>query len=170
MSPNEQIWQVVLGNLELSLSKAKFTTWFANTSILEQIGNKVTIGVPNTFTKEWLQNKYHQEILKALRSVDPEIKQVEYQITSQQNNSRRQEARPVKKEEASPSRQPGADSLASGLNPKYLFGNFIVGSNNALAHAAAQAISKNPGKAYNPLFIYGGAGLRETHLKQAPWN
>ena len=161
---------MVLGNLELSLSKAKFTTWFANTSILEQIGNKVTIGVPNTFTKEWLQNKYHQEILKALRSVDPEIKQVEYQITSQQNNSRRQEARPVKKEEASPSRQPGADSLASGLNPKYLFGNFIVGSNNALAHAAAQAISKNPGKAYNPLFIYGGVGLGKTHLMQAIGN
>jgi len=163
----------VLGNLELTLSKANFTTWFKNTTILEQAGNKIIVGVPNTFTKEWLHNKYHQDILKAIRTINPEIKTVEYQITSAFSVK----APPKTAEPSAPivsatTANPYQKSyiINSGLNPKYGFESFIVGSNNELAAAAAQAVTKNPGKAYNPLFIYGGVGLGKTHLMQAIGN
>lgn len=171
MASLKQIWQTVLGNLELSLSKANFTTWFKNTSILDQAGNKIIIGVPNAFTKEWLFNKYHRDILRAVREINPEIKQIEYQITSGGTMPKAQDAprtAPFSPISSSPAGK--FQDLSSGLNPKYSFENFIVGSNNELAAAAARAITKNPGKAYNPLFIYGGVGLGKTHLMQAIGN
>lgn len=173
MNSPKQIWQAVLGNLELSLSKANFTTWFKNTSILDQSGEKIIIGVPNTFTKEWLQNKYHQDILRALRTINPDIKQIEYQIASgfaprTPDNTR--PAVPDQAQAAVPAQISRSGTLQSGLNPKYTFQNFIVGSNNELAAAAAQAVAKNPGRAYNPLFVYGGVGLGKTHLMQAIGN
>jgi len=171
MTNEQQIWQAVLGNLELSLSKAKFTTWFKNTLVLSHVGEKIVIGVPNAFTKEWLQNKYQQEILKALHAINPEIKRLEFQISAGQGQ--RPESQQTQTTKTLPKTEDGAHSssqVGSGLNPKYLFENFIVGSNNALAHAAAQAIAKKPGRAYNPLFIYGGVGLGKTHLMQAIGN
>src|SRR3989339_2142238 len=80
MNP-QQLWQSALGELELSLSKANFTTWFKNTGISSLNGEKVVISVPNGFTKEWLEKKYHTNILKALRSVSSsKIKFIEYKI------------------------------------------------------------------------------------------
>jgi len=169
----QQIWQAVLGNLELTLSKANFTTWFKNTSILEQGEEKIIIGVPNTFTKEWLINKYHQDILKAIKAVSPEIKSIEYQITggnfipariAPKIDSPKSQISPIYQTNTKPS------FIDSGLNPKYTFESFIVGGNNELAAAAARAVTKTPGKAYNPLFIYGGVGLGKTHLMQAIGN
>ena len=174
MNSPKQIWQAVLGNLELSLSKANFTTWFKNTTVLDQTGDKIIVGVPNTFTKEWLHNKYHADILKAVRTINPEIKTVEYQISS--SFAAKVQPKPSESEAtvAVPSIAPAPYQksyvINSGLNPKYGFESFIVGSNNELAAAAAQAITKNPGKAYNPLFIYGGVGLGKTHLMQAVGN
>lgn len=160
---NQQLWQAILGNLELSLSKANFTTWFRNTSIIEKSDYGIVVGVPNAFTKEWLQNKYHQEILKALKTISPETKEVKYQIISpviNQNQqtmvNNREVSRPV----------PKIRQENQNLNPKYVFDTFIVGSNNQLAHAASLAVSKKPGQVYNPLFIYGGVGLGKTHLMQ----
>ncbi|MGE5392365.1 MAG: chromosomal replication initiator protein DnaA [Candidatus Saccharibacteria bacterium] len=157
---NQQLWQAILGNLELTLSKANFTTWFKNTSIIEKSDIGIVIGVPNAFTKEWLQNKYHQEILKALKTIAPEIKELKYQIVSPAFTP----STPVIKEMAriQPKKQENQN-----LNPKYTFETFIVGSHNQLAHAASQAVSKKPGQIYNPLFIYGGVGLGKTHLMQA---
>jgi len=168
----KQIWQAVLGNLELSLSKANFTTWFKNTAVLEQTGDKIIVGVPNTFTKEWLHNKYHHDILKAVRTINPEIKTIEYQITSSFAPKIFPKTAPEESRTSAPNPTPYQKSyvINSGLNPKYGFESFIVGSNNELAAAAAQAITKNPGKAYNPLFIYGGVGLGKTHLMQAIGN
>src|SRR5258705_13189301 len=79
---NQQLWQAILGNLELTITKANFTTWFKSTSIIEKSDNGIVVGVPNAFTKEWLQNKYHQDILKSLKSLASEIKEVKYQIVS----------------------------------------------------------------------------------------
>lgn len=165
---NQQLWQAILGNLELSLSKANFTTWFKSTSIIERSDTGIVVGVPSAFSKEWLQNKYHQEILKSLKTLAPEIKEVKYQIvsptfvapTASKEVSRATSGAPVQKK---------PDSNQS-LNPKYTFETFIVGSHNQLAHAASQAVSKKPGQTYNPLFIYGGVGLGKTHLMQAVGN
>lgn len=157
--------------MELSLSKANFTTWFKNTGVLDQTEDKIIIGVPNTFTKEWLQNKYHQDILKALRTINPEIKQIEYRIAAREQG--RGGAAPGGRAgtvAGAGSPAPRPSSVMAGLNPKYTFSTFVVGSNNELAAAAAQAVAKNPGKSYNPLFIYGGVGLGKTHLMQAVGN
>lgn len=157
---NQQLWQAILGNLELTLSKANFTTWFKNTSIIEKSENGIVVGVPNAFTKEWLQNKYHQDILKALKSIAAEIKEVKYQIVSPTYVA------PVAAIREAPRAAPKKVENQT-LNPKYTFSTFIVGSNNQLAHAASLAVSKKPGQVYNPLFIYGGVGLGKTHLMQA---
>jgi chromosomal replication initiator protein len=158
---NQQLWQAILGNLELTLSKANFTTWFKNTSIIEKSDYGIVVGVPNAFTKEWLQNKYHQDILKTLKTIAAEIKEVKYQIVSPvyvtpASNAPKEVARVTPKKVENQT-----------LNPKYTFNTFIVGSNNQLAHAASLAVSKKPGQVYNPLFIYGGVGLGKTHLMQA---
>lgn len=173
MTSNQHLWQAVLGNLELSLSKANFTTWFKNTSILDRTENRVVIGVPNTFTKEWLQNKYHQSILSTLKSIDADIKTVEYRIASSFAGQLGLPPAPVSVEQAVEEKAPAASTspeISSGLNAKYVFDTFVVGSNSELAAAAAQAVAKNPGKSYNPLFIYGGVGLGKTHLMQAIGN
>jgi len=170
VATTQQLWQAVLGNLELSLSKANFTTWFKNTSILGEADDKVIIGVPNAFTKEWLLNKYHQDILRALRSVNPDIKRIEYQISGSSQIKNTENAVHAPENAPTPLKTARSPIISSGLNPKYTFGNFIVGSHNELAEAAARAVTKNPGKSYNPLFIYGGVGLGKTHLLQAVGN
>lgn len=158
---NQQLWQAILGNLELTLSKANFTTWFKNTSIIEKSENGIVVGVPSAFSKEWLQNKYHQEIMKALKTLSPETKEVKYQIVSPSFMP----TQAIIKEVARSAAPKPVENQT--LNPKYTFGTFIVGSHNQLAHAASLAVSKKPGQVYNPLFIYGGVGLGKTHLMQA---
>lgn len=164
---NEQLWQAVLGELELTLSKANFTTWFKNTFISSQDDRKVAIGVPNTFTKTWLENKYHKEIVKALSSVtNQKITEAIYNVET----FKKAEAAPFMKVEAQPeTKTTGTTKTVNnlGLNPNYTFKSFVVGKGNELAQAASLAVAQKPGEVYNPLFIYGGAGLGKTHLMQA---
>lgn len=175
---NQQLWQAVLGELELSLTKANFTTWFKNTAISYIDEEKIIISVPNTFTKAWLEKKYHQSILKSLQKfINHPIKEIIYKVEILKTQPRNKiETTSVSFSSVSlPStitQKVDSQEVTTlnkfGLNPKYTFANFVVGKNNELAHAAAQAVAKNPGKStYNPLFIYGGVGLGKTHLLQA---
>jgi len=175
---NEQLWQAVLGEVELSVSKAGFTTWFKNTFVISKDKGNVFIAVPNGFAKEWLEKKYHKYIFKALEDILGEIKNVRYIIKTaapiqgmgeQAKKSSTTGSSLVDGVISSPNK-PVIGGLRSSLNPNYAFENFIVGSNNELAHAACVAVSKNPGKVYNPLFIYGGVGLGKTHLLQSIGN
>ncbi|GAC1412813.1 MAG: chromosomal replication initiator protein DnaA [Candidatus Doudnabacteria bacterium] len=162
---NQQLWQAILGNLEVTLSKANFTTWFKNTAILEKNDDNIVVSVPNSFTKEWLQNKYNTDILKALRMISPEVKEVKYQIVSSSGT-----AKPMANEVFTKTMSGSRviqNTTNTGLNPKYTFNTFIVGKGNELAYAACNAVSKKPGQVYNPLFLYGGVGLGKTHLMQA---
>ena len=159
---NQQLWQAILGSLEVSLSKANFNTWFKNTTILERASDHIVIGVPSAFNRDWIAAKYHQEMLKALKSLAPEIKEIKYQLgTLPQNQNTKQNYKT--QADNSPNKE-AFGTNASGINPKYTFETFIIGKNNELAHAASQAVAKNPGTQYNPLFIYGGVGLGKTHL------
>ncbi len=171
---NNQIWQGVLGELELSLSKANFTTWFKETRVLFVSGGEYAIGVPNGFTKEWLQNKYHKDIARALQNItSSRVTKITYEINKKSPESAINFARPVTRPAESFERKQNvlpSQGMQTGLNPKYIFENFIIGSNNELAKAAATAICKNPGRVYNPFFIYGGVGLGKTHLVQAIGN
>ena len=168
---NQQLWQAVLGEIEVNLSKANFTTWFKNTFISMIEENKVVISVPNTFTKAWLEKKYHQDILKALENVMQEkIKEILYKV---EPLKKRMEVPPMEnitsleETERQPIEKSGLKSNRFGLNPRYVFNSFIVGKGNQLAHAACKAVAGKPGTTYNPLFIYGGVGLGKTHLIQA---
>jgi len=164
---NEQLWQAVLAELELTLSKANFTTWFKNTFISSQEDKKVIVGVPNTFTKTWLENKYHKEILKALNNVtDAKITEAVYRVEA----IRQADEKPVTKPSGQApivSVEEGEKTNGFGLNPNYTFESFVVGKGNELAQAASLAVAQKPGEVYNPLFLYGGAGLGKTHLMQA---
>jgi chromosomal replication initiator protein len=185
---NEELWKAVLGQIELSLSKANFITWFKNTSLLEVNQGKVVIGVPNGFAKEWLENKYNSHILKALRSLDPSIQYMRCTIApldAATKNPPRSIDAAIPRETASfvrkkiiekPSFTASNVSLQqevfheSSLNSRYTFENYIVAENNELAHAACHAVSQSLGTLYNPLFIYGGVGLGKTHLLQSIGN
>lgn len=163
---NEQLWQAVLGEIELNLSKANFTTWFKNTFISSYEDGKMIIGVPNTFTQAWLEKKYHKEIVSAIENVRGEkIKHILYNVETKKPGLVDGILKKIKKEDGVESLTPTSNRF--GLNSRYTFDSFIVGKGNELAHAACQAVVANPGKAYNPLFIYGGVGLGKTHLLQA---
>ena len=164
---NQQLWQAILGGLEVSLSKANFNTWFKNTLILERGADHIIIGVPSAFNRDWISAKYHQEMLRSLKSIAPEIKEIKYQLGNQPVAQTSQSTAMFKKTEAVHQAKEKTSAFTSGLNPKYTFDTLIIGKNNELAHAASQAVAKNPGTQYNPLFIYGGVGLGKTHLMQA---
>lgn len=178
---NNEIWQAVLGEVELGISPASFTTWFRNTSIVGFENDAVVVSVPNGFAKEWLENKYNQFILKAIKNFRDNIRNVRC-IVSARNipKAPRHSKKDVDsvlsggenvidlRDAETPTQQ--AEGGHIGLNHRYTFENFIVGSNNELAHAACLAVSKSPGRVYNPLFIYGGVGLGKTHLLQSVAN
>ncbi|MBU0613647.1 chromosomal replication initiator protein DnaA [Patescibacteria group bacterium] len=166
----EQLWQAVLGELELSLSKANFTTWFNNTFVSEFDDESVVIAVPNTFTKTWFENKYHKTIAQAIQNVtDNRVKEIKYNVEVQKNsNSPIPTTPPLNNEKKVDSlKKKEGQEIAGGLNPLYTFDSFVVGKGNDLAKAACIATAEKPGIIYNPLFIYGGVGLGKTHLLQA---
>ncbi len=170
----EQVWNSVLGELEISLSKANFTTWFKNTQIVSTTDDVVVVSVPNVFTKEWLEKKYHPQILEALGHSLPSVKTIEYRVGSLKTLEKeviQKEAIKKVEEEVHESEEMDEVRVSTGdLNPKYTLDTFVVGNSNKLAFAACQSVAENPGTKYNPLFIYGGVGLGKTHLMQAVGN
>jgi len=189
MNTNE-LWQAVLGELELTLSKANFTTWFKQTFISEVEGSAIIVGVPNMFTKAWLEKKYTKDILKSLQEqtngvvkqltfrveiqslTPPSIQVLEKQDISPIYTETKSYPEPLPQTHFAPPQQETVEIRTGefSLNGKYCFETFIVGKQNELAHAAAQAVSNQPGGIYNPLYIYGGVGLGKTHLLQAIGN
>jgi chromosomal replication initiator protein len=172
---NEELWQVVLAQIQLNISQANFATWFKSTEIISQKSGRVTILVPNSFAKEWLENKYNKTILKILHELSEEIKEVKYAIGKARPREEERETETEKIPEVLPATnqlefQEFQINKETNLNPRYTFDSFVVGPFNELPHAAAIAVSKKPGLVYNPLFIYGGVGLGKTHLLQAIGN
>ncbi len=167
----DQLWRATLGELELSLSKVNFTTWFKHTFITEINEGKVIVAVPSAFIKSWLETKYHKAIVKALQHItDNAVKEVQYRIETVEHH------KPQKEVEISlPKFDPFAPNWSAPkeshtifrLNSRYTFDSFVVGRGNELAHAASLAVVEHPGSKYNPLFLYGGVGLGKTHLMHA---
>ncbi len=186
---NLELWQAALGEIELSISKANFSTWFKNTTILSRENGKVIIGVPNGFAKEWLENKYNTYIFRALRNFQEDIREINCVIYNldqapHNNEAKQNDLTPqgggIKSVENPYAYTPQSAVVAqatyvqkayeNNINHRYTFENFIIGENNELARAACYAVSQNLGKVYNPLFIYGGVGLGKTHLLQSIGN
>jgi chromosomal replication initiator protein len=176
---DSSLWQAVLGEIELSVSRGNFVTWFKNTVLLKQDQERIIIGVPNVFIKQQLERKYNDLIVETLRKNGADALKVEYKIhTTLTPNQREEDPMVLKPSPASQKTQAAArvqttaltHTYRQGLNERYTFDNFIAGSGNELAYAACQAIAANPGTKYNPLFLYGGVGIGKTHLIQAVGN
>ena len=172
-----KIWQGVLGEIEVQISRANFQTWFKNTQIITLTEETVTIGVPNVFSKEWLEKKYSDCIAKSLKHLGVNARRLNYEVISMRGQAPKAgpaaptQVRPVANhampQQALTNRaEPGQGML----NARYQFETFVVGPFNELAHAAARAVAERPGQKYNPLFIYGGVGLGKTHLLQSIGN
>ena len=178
---NDQIWKAVLGELEMGISRVNFITWFKNTFIYSIEDDRVIISVPNDFTKRWLEQKYYKSIKISIEKIiNKKISEIEYQINLKKEEVEKKEEKNNCINEKVLTKNSSSITINSneakinvscfGLNAKYSFGTFIVGKSTELAYAACQAIVNNPGRAYNPLFIYGGVGLGKTHLLQAIGN
>src|SRR3989338_2959343 len=146
---NEQLWQAVLGELELAISKANFTTWFRNTYVTSCQAGEVIVAVPNTFTKAWLENKYHETIVKALTNITKNsVRTVTYRVETTGASPKNSFSLPETPRKPDPNeRAPG--ETTHGLNPKYTFGAFVVGKGNELAKAASLAVVEKLGIVYN---------------------
>lgn len=178
---HDSLWQTVLGEVELSVSRASYVTWFKNTRMLRYKDNVMVIGVPNVFVKQQMESKYNQLVAETLEKNGVKPDSIEYKIHSAlalkksggDDTMILGAANKMNKAPARHSNRPSSTlthTYRQGLNERYTFDNFIVGSGNELAHAACQAIAQNPGNRYNPLFLYGGVGIGKTHLIQAVGN
>lgn len=166
----KQLWENTLTNIELSISPASFKMWFGETHILRIEGGVVYVGVPNQLTKEWLSERFGKLILKTIRGFVDTIRGVEYVVSKQEP---RRTPEKVATDTGQSSELPLADyyvNRSDNLNPRYTFDTFVVGSFNEFAFTAANAVAKNPGIAYNPLFVYGETGRGKTHLIQGVGN
>ena len=150
-------WEQVRDRISNKITVEAYQNWLAKTVFLKHEAGKLWVGVPNRATKDWIEQEYAMEIASAIRELDLPVKQVVLEI-----------------QDSAPQRAAGWDDKheidfapSISLNPKFTFDSFVVGSCNQFAHAAAQAVAKNPSRTYNPLFIYGGTGMGKTHLMHA---
>src|SRR5919205_4659910 len=154
----ESLWHEVAGRLKGALNDTTYRTWFDEAEGLELSDDAFVLGVPNDFTREWIEGHFLGLIGAAVRDVTGQERRVALSVLERvpvDMPSPAAEAKPL---------QPGGGASDTGMNPKYTFDLFVIGSSNRFAHAAALAVAEAPAQAYNPLFIYEGTGLGKTHL------
>jgi chromosomal replication initiator protein len=168
---SQQAWQATMGQLQMEMPKASYDTWVRNTSLVAYDDGHFTIGVGNAYARDWLDNRLSSTATRLLMGIMNRDVQLQFVVKTGGNAESTPEAELEKSEEAcfdAPIASRAARSVS--INPRYTFENFVVGPNNRLAHAAAQAVAEHPATAYNPLFLYGGVGLGKTHLLHAIGN
>ena len=151
----DRLWDEATRRLQETLNETTYATWFAAATPRSLVGEVFVLRVPNDFTRAWIEGHFLDLLRAALRDASGQDVQVAFEVA----DAAEAEA-PAIVVTAGGEAQPGA-------NPKYTFDNFVIGSSNRFAHAAALAVAEAPAQAYNPLFIYGGTGLGKTHLLQA---
>lgn len=161
-----QAWQATIGQLQMNMSKATFDTWVRDAKFISQKDNIFTIGVQNTYVRDWLENRLTGTVTKLLSSIMNAPQQVIFQL--QGTTESLPSVENLQNIQATSAASHRTGNLL--LNSRYRFDNFVVGPNNRMAHAASLAVANNPSQAYNPLFLYGGVGLGKTHLLQAIGN
>ncbi|MDP3111895.1 MAG: chromosomal replication initiator protein DnaA [Thermodesulfovibrionales bacterium] len=160
----EEIWEKSLSIIEEKVGSNIFELWFRPIKPLQIKEQQVTLEVPNRFFKEWIEDYYPILVNEVIEKILGHPVTLKYKISEK-------EAPDIKRMEAKlENRKTRLASRGIYLNPKYTFENFVSGSSNQFAQAAAKAVSESPGKVYNPLFIYGGVGLGKTHLLSAIGN
>jgi chromosomal replication initiator protein len=173
----KEIWKIALAQIEVKIdSPAHFKTWFGSTELVTVEGKKAVIGVKNSYTSDWLRRKHLETIKKTLDHITKDDLAIEFEILKTLANKETPKVtktdlqyNPAPILNMKDGVSPDFNTLISqaNLNPLYNFSTFVVGPSNRLAHAASVAVAENPGKTYNPLFIYGQTGLGKTHLAEA---
>ncbi len=165
-----KLWELVRGNLQLSLSSANFSTWIAPTQAESITKTSAHIRVPNYMTKHYLETKFYQDILDAFTNIDHPVEKLSFSI-GKISKSALPKLESTSQNVDLPDKNPAPEAVVppttTPFQSKYNFSNFIVGSGNRLAFSAAQLVVEKPGTAYNPLFLYGPAGVGKTHLMWA---
>ncbi len=181
MLDQRSLWQSVLGEVELTIPKSSFEGWFKKVDLISINGSNIKISVPNVFVQSTLEKRYKSMLSDIFIKNNIKKPNLIFEVNFQSK------VKPVSREvvEMSPSNSSvvtgNIKTIAqeierkglqqkTGLNPRYSFENFIVGSSNDFAYSACQAVADNPGTKYNPLFLYSGVGLGKTHLVQAIGN
>jgi chromosomal replication initiator protein len=151
----EGLWSEVSGRLRGALNETTYRTWFDHVEGLELNDEQFVLAVPNDFTRDWIEGHFIGLIRAAVGDTTGHERQIQLTVKEAAG------------EPPAPVEGHRPESLGIGLNAKYTFDSFVIGSSNRFAHAAALAVAEAPAQAYNPLFIYGGTGLGKTHLLQA---
>ena len=167
-SDHQQIWQVAQEELRFQLARPGYETWLAKATLVESDGHTFTIGVGSNLARDWVREKYAsviRDVLSGLVSRDVDV------VVTVDPAAVPPPDEPAPLDDApepSTAYETAIDgSNASRLNPNFTFSTFVVGNSSRFAHAACRAVADAPGKAYNPLFLYGGVGLGKTHLMHA---
>lgn len=177
----EHAWHAALGELQLQLTKATFDTWVRNTHVVSCEDGTFLIGVHNAYAKDWLENRLLTTIKRTLIGIVGQTVDVRFvvrprglpKVLDNQDllETMCSESTTESDDYPGPGHAERQNPLyETGLNPAHTFDTFIVGSSNHLAHAASRSVADNPGRSYNPLFLYGGVGLGKTHLLHAIGN
>ncbi len=171
----DQLWAAILDVVRSELNTPTFKTWFEHTEPIDIADGKLRIAVQNEFARDWLESRYSGLLRAALAQVDGDGLSLSFVISPTQTDAsspaadsalpgQDSEEPPVSAEINQPA---GGIQLPAAFHPKYTFESFVIGASNRFAHAASLAVAEAPGRAYNPLFIYGGVGLGKTHLLHA---
>ncbi len=171
----ELLWKTVLGEIELSVSKGNFVTWFKNTRLVSVNDQAVVIGVPNVFIQNQLEKRFKEMLVEIIQKNGVSDPKISFQNLPVSQTRKDDEVVVLTHTASAPSAKPQTvdgitHSYRAGINTRYTFDNFVVGGSNELAYAACQGVATNPGSKYNPLFLYGGVGIGKTHLIQAVGN
>jgi chromosomal replication initiator protein len=165
----ESLWSDVSGRLRSALNDTTYGTWFAHTAGAELDGQRFVLGVPNDFTRDWIEGHFLELIGAAIRDITGVARTIELRVMdiSAAPAAPAEQSSPAAPRVAPVERLVPHRPESGGFNAKYTFDSFVIGSSNRFAHAAALAVAEAPAQAYNPLFIYGSTGLGKTHLLQA---
>lgn len=174
------VWKNVLAEIEQKISKANFSTWFSDITLISADNGEIKVGVKNSFYVKQLRVRFFDVIKEALINNGVEVNNIDFEV--QANTKTKIKPREVTGGEdlvrnrvkeirtTTNSAGKGFSNYENGLNSKYTLESFVIGSNNDLAVSAAKSIIDSPGTRYNPFFLYGGPGLGKTHLVQAIGN
>ena len=161
----EEAWTKTVEAIGVKVGSQAFDLWFRPLKLVQFQDERVVLEVPNKFFKEWIEDHYPGIISETFEVFIKKAVSVSYKVFE------KKEAPAIRKIETSQeNRRSKLASRGIFLSPKFTFDTFVVGASNQFAHAASRAIADAPGKAYNPLFIYGGVGLGKTHLMNAIGN
>ena len=171
MPPRESnAWELAQDHLREVLDEHTYKNWFSQTYYESFADGMLTVGVPSQFFADWLRDHYMDAISESVGKVIPDFRELRFTTGAEASGPplpARTSCPVPAPQDLGPGRTSDLAQSSVGLNTRYTFERFVVGSGNRFAHAAAKAVAESPGRAYNPLFFYGGTGLGKTHLMQA---